>query len=571
MPHPSPRRVANLYTAALFEAPPAMMAAMLPWVQSVYAGHVLALADKRIERATGRIKAIEENLAAAQKWLSRAPTAVKKLKPGQSTRVLIGDPTGSKKNMSAVGIKSDLYMWETIGEPRYEIGRSPWKSTRIKYDGTGLEATPYEDAIERLQKAVTEILDEWRYRLNTMRRQKTQEDGPGLVENHLLRREALRYFKGSKPKEYSATATRQFPIDLTGWKYLQEGFSPDLGGIDTYNDLIDEANQALQEEIDEAKKNYAQAAKLFKKIEARELDPDPIVDSYGRVHWDHEYFKSADALGYWDTGKLIRALEEGRKPEAMAVIRYLPSLINRQTKEYAVPVTEAQGMFVERLTPGEVSATLRAKGFDELTCVIFFKAHTRRGGQWMPSKMQLEVDIWHPDPQNVAQFDKGLFENERILRHELQHVGQDALRILAALPENAGLPPKDLREPDATIGGRPRGPGGGVRYDRPKIKHPRRDIEFQTDLSDAVDRFVRAVAKRPKREWRQYVRQFTAIEPTRGWTNDFFQTWKETNPGKWQKAVKEFIAEIQRRGIDLPPESSSMRSARRHLLEQWYG
>jgi len=550
MARPSSHRVATLHMAGLFEPPPAMMAEMRPWVESVYAGHVIAQTDQRIAAViANRVQGIKENLANARAWLRASPAKVKRLKPGQSIKVWIGDPT--TRRGTATGIKR--IEWYGDLEENYVIGYSEKKNVRYPTEDDVFErgesdVMDYDRAIDVLQWSINDSIAKWEKKIPHIRTDKPFDE-KGLMDAHMVRKEALRYVGGRKPKEYKTVTKRKFPIDLTGWKYLQEGVE-DLPGLAAVNRKIDERNEQRQRDIDQAEKNLAAAKRLFKMLQQGDMDKDPRKDHWGIYHWDAEIFEKSDSEGWWDTSNVVKSLPEGpSEPRIEDWNRY-----GYGTSPYKT-IDDAQAEMEERLTTGDVGTILAANKFTELTCEVWFKKHTTRGGVWKSSDMTLQIDVWHPRPRTVPQFEKGLFEIRRILRHELQHVGQDALRIILGLQEDAGLPPKEIREP----GYKPSGRKEKSRSTQ-RIKHPRRDVEFQTDLSDAVDRFERALRKRRKTEWRQYLRQFVGIEDTRRWTNDFFRTWKQTNPDKWRKAVKEFVAEIGRRGIQIPAESSDIGS-----------
>jgi hypothetical protein len=150
------------------------------------------------------------------------------------------------------------------------------------------------------------------------------------------------------------------------------------------------------------------------------------------------------------------------------------------------------------------------------------------------------------------------------LQHELQHLGQDYLAILKGLHEDAGLPSKSLREKGVAPSGVPL---VKVKDEKGKIKevpitqvrktkkrdmridHPRRDVEFYTDLKEALEYFIRGLdsISIPKRK--THFEEYVGIKGPG--TNRFFKAWKSTNKEKWQKAVKEFTKGLSDRGVSI--------------------
>ena len=161
------------------------------------------------------------------------------------------------------------------------------------------------------------------------------------------------------------------------------------------------------------------------------------------------------------------------------------------------------------------------------------------------------------------------------VRHEMQHFAQDALRVIRGLHEDAGLPSSSIRTPFAD-------PSGALRTDSSapmdeedphnRIRHELRDVEFQTRLSDEVDRFLDALQDPeeagssvgiPVEHWRDFIKHFTAardIDPPeasssaygqfRGWAqSQWFSYIKQHDKKRWEEAVRKFVSELDRRGI----------------------
>ena len=163
------------------------------------------------------------------------------------------------------------------------------------------------------------------------------------------------------------------------------------------------------------------------------------------------------------------------------------------------------------------------------------------------------------------------------LRHEFQHMLQHMLQDIKNLSETAGLPSKKLRNPEYG----PHGEPISNKRETEKIPHGLIDVEFYTDLTDAVNVF-----KNTTRNWtedlkREYAKLFVGepnnfadvvfnkvMDPdsikemeTRPWgqadisrtkehlvwqykPNIFFNTLRMDAPNKWRVAVREFMKAI---------------------------
>ena len=130
------------------------------------------------------------------------------------------------------------------------------------------------------------------------------------------------------------------------------------------------------------------------------------------------------------------------------------------------------------------------------------------------------------------------------------------------MKEDAGLPSKNIRDPDYEVSGYPRGrPSGHGRR-----KHEMREVEFYTDLTETVQEFIRDLNRIPRPQWRERMEQFVALKnESHVRSHDWFRTWKRDAPDKWRKAVAEFIKEVESR-VDIPG-SSDIRRIAMHSLD----
>lgn len=102
---------------------------------------------------------------------------------------------------------------------------------------------------------------------------------------------------------------------------------------------------------------------------------------------------------------------------------------------------------------------------------------------------------------------------------------------------------------------------------REKRDHALRDIEFQPRLVDEIARFVNRSDSIPQRwmstamriwvgdvagvDVKEFQREVGRHLDSRKSVNtaEFFNALKNQEPAKWKKAVKEFISEVQKRGV----------------------
>jgi hypothetical protein len=151
-----------------------------------------------------------------------------------------------------------------------------------------------------------------------------------------------------------------------------------------------------------------------------------------------------------------------------------------------------------------------------------------------------------------------------IVKHEILHFGQYTLEDLFELDGLGGLPPKAVQtDPDKEV-------PPFMRQD-----HAKRDVEFYTRLNDEVDLFMEFVSDYDPQVWKPLAKAFMrqsvdggliddrfskwgdfekdleaaqdAGRASMGGVQNSFEVWKEEEPEKYKKAVKEFWKAIQDR------------------------
>ena len=417
------RRVALRY-AGLFEPPPMVLKAVTDWAQSVWASHALALMSKTLDGPKDDSAARIRKMEALSDRGELEKTLEKAWDNGRTTRIPVSPTYDVAVKRPDDDDQDYSFFYEMVRKnQRVKFPRMPGEYARdSEWDDWYGSRYSLDHIMRTIAQEIPKGLAKYTDREAPGSRRR-HLDPEHIVELSLIRREARKYT--SRAKSYKTKAATVIPVDLTGWKYLNE-------------------------------------------VPASTLAAFPDVD--------------------W---------------------------------------------------PALVKSRLEDANFTSFKCILWFKAHVRRGGQWSPGKMQMELDLWSTSVYDLKSFQRGMRRIASVAKHECIHLGQDALRIAKGLNEDAGLPSRDLREPGVNPSGTRIDSWSGKR-----IPHPKRDVEFYTRLSDEVLRFkeeVRSVAKPLRRKF------------FKDWLDrrEFF-TANKRNQGKWQKLVGEFWAALEREGIEIP-------------------
>ena len=398
----------------VFKGPPAMRETIREWMLGVYCGHVLARVEWKLEVAGDRLGPARAALKEMEQVKRDFQGEVQRLKLGQkfqfkryaldSEQMVTSELVGVRVSDSfSYSPESGAAQFRTEGLTGYEIGlgkkRITFKRKSLHNLNSFKDVAYYlnsylEGDIRRLSQAIREFTGTHK------------EDDTSLVGLNLMRSECLKYTRTAK--EYSTTAKKVFPIDLTGWKYLSE------------------------------------------------------------------------------TGFSVK----------------------------------------------EATTKLNAEGWGRINCILDFKGHATRGGMWLPSERQLEVDVHHQKPHDMGELEKGILQIKGVARHEVQHAGQSYLRVLRGLKEVLGLPGDELRNPH---------------YPDPfnqEQPHALRDVEFYPRLEDDVEEFLSHLKKTPKPDWLKTFKLW--VNGNISTQSDYFSYLKgERNKAKWRKAIKEFQKRVE--------------------------
>lgn len=185
---------------------------------------------------------------------------------------------------------------------------------------------------------------------------------------------------------------------------------------------------------------------------------------------------------------------------------------------------------------------------------------------WTPRNMTLTLHLIVPALNEVGDFKRAIMKMgalESIVQdtvsHELKHMVQGIGGITMELKEPFGLPPKTVRKKNVDPYGNIWGKGNEIEGEMP---HESRDIEFYTNLEDAVGIYNYLIKKVPEELKKEFVKIFigtgTEEEKTKfieavkafpkimnkGEGYWWFVNLKRRDEERWKLAVKRFMGMI---------------------------
>jgi hypothetical protein len=541
--------------AGLIEPPPAMLKSIGRWIDSLIASHYWAMAEVAKPKASSG-EVTEEAWKDFFVGLSLIPDEIErlvdKLKPISQT--------GHRKPESF-----DLLVWPdlivgSVGvfrwdgpDERYGIFYIPGKMNPSQFDVSkymfthaGKEGIPRSavktvanKAVDKAQRGAQQLYSDWQQR---SRGEPTASDRD-LVERTRLIRECQRF--ATKPKAYKTSVKRTFPTDLTGWRYLSQ---VDMGRTRAVRQQQDEAAATKRlKAAENAVRVLIAEAKRIPMGSQTEIHPIPVVPEVSlyvkvplaqtRVYFLYEAGPDAYAGDYGSPEELAKTIDTYYVDRAR---RGLDAIQKR-----ALPETESPQRAID-------------EHYRNFQAVVYFKPHTQRGGQWIPSKNQLEVDLRIGRPPTVEAFERCREIAHVTLVHELRHVAQTYLGYLQGV-DRAGLPPLAMRQPGMTPWGLPaEQPSVPSRKRTKQIEHELRDIEYQTDIGNAIEEYKRKVRNVPAKAHGAFFDGFTGRATNIYAVNRFFASWKKSNRAKWQRAVVELYKALPHDLVDFGQLSSTI-------------
>lgn len=524
------RRIARRYSkeAGIFKAPPALVHEVSSFMVKKYAGHILALTEKKIASVKGdTIVNYDKVLDLSQEAFRRLLSFIREKHTTNTSEDFMIRPDIQK----SIRIQVELI-----------IGRPYFSYVWVKKGKPSRGSNKLVPAFKMNEKVIKLHKKEWRAVQKLKRSQlgvQMQDQDTSLVELTLIRNKCLEYT--SKAKSYKTTARTDLEIDLTGWSPVERSmgdaeqkvrdFIASLqGDKEKVGNLIEGLDQGENVE-------FTIDAYMGKGIAVKRMDPSTILNVRKGEEGSYVLGSPYDSLmkdtPYDDLEELIERVE-----------RYY---------EESISICEDT---LETINWSSIYEKLSEEDLDTFTAVLDFKGHMKRGGQWLPSKRELQVDM----PFNaisVKAFETNIQRILQVTRHECQHIGQDIIQILKGLRVDGGIPALSLRDESYTpTGYRSKG------RSRKRKEHALRDNEFYTRIQDEVDRFIvrsRSIPQKfvriatriwvgdfTKEDLKEFNHEFNSHQEKweRVHTTDFFAKLKANEPEKWKKAVKEFISAI---------------------------
>ena len=549
----SSARVARRYMGGVFQAPPKLTEDIIRWAGGLYAGSVLAQVQDKLEMARDSEKLLLNALREVEATKRDLARSVQALEKGEIHRWTIYNFTTDGKLVPELfGIRHEFT--GLMGETRYALARGDKRLTFKKYPLTLV----FDRIMEQANSSVNWSLERIPIKLDQLRRGVGTTDDPTLVEMVLLQKECLKWT--SKAKMYKTKAATVMPVDITGWRYLDVVLA-DL------NKRVTTAKTWLEGEITRNERWYAESVEEFEAmtspavveaVETQTLNPEA-----------ERIFKKF--IMRWTGWIPTKVSERVPKMQGVPIGEDFRQLLGIEAKDQGflsavmgegwnvpyITVEEAKKLNASLvpITMGNVNKQLVRMGWGEINVILFFQPHTSRGGQWAVGTRTLQVDVPTPEPKTVEQFRDSLSWLGRITRHEVQHVGQDLIKVLTPAKEHGGLPSPSIRDPKVDPMGydRTQPVQWSRRKERWRQDHAVQDIEFATRLADEIFRFKHIARKIPinkRREamhiWTASARGILKIEGLRVQPAEFFVALKSRQRGKWRKAVSEFVAAVQK-------------------------
>jgi hypothetical protein len=237
-------------------------------------------------------------------------------------------------------------------------------------------------------------------------------------------------------------------------------------------------------------------------------------------------------------------------------------------------------------------AVLKEMRYDPIT-VLYTDKPGFAGGSWDRAKRILMVSKSARNVTTAEAYRDQKFRIGITVRHELQHFAQAVLGVLTGAfkdwraPEESpisgyesrsqvGMPPPGIQDPQwqnpNLFLGLP-APGSGS--SQSPRDHALQENEFWTDLTDSIENFVHDIEDVPLENRRRFLRDWLRGDkrPVLGF-GDFFSTLYQRDKKRWRAATERFMAEIIKRGINIPGARPGRVAARwlsaTYDPESWY-
>jgi hypothetical protein len=357
-----------------------------------------------------------------------------------------------------------------------------------------------------------------------------------------------------------------FYLDLRGWPYLRHIQKVQDRAVAIVSQKLDRQEQRIEKGL----RAYKVVSKMDDQIVA-EGRRDPFgeagrraVDYIVGLHPDLDPF---DVEGALDGDKPD---DEMRVPPFLQALYGLTPVDKRTVAEIRRMLKEVKADSPEQMA--ESALRVLPKGFVSINVLLDFTPRSRTNGsyEWKSHTLLLfpltPLQPTTRDPRRkgldtVQDYSRVRESIANTVRHELVHMSQELIEVLAGIPQGTGgLPSRSIRDT--------RYDSQGIdiqRRERGQVSVPKdyllRDVEFYAWLSDEVALFKRAAQREglpldlwdearkvwvgaqrgPLRGHRMYKGKMkpAVFQMDRGGTMDFFKALKQ-EPAKWRKAVGEF-------------------------------
>lgn len=181
-----------------------------------------------------------------------------------------------------------------------------------------------------------------------------------------------------------------------------------------------------------------------------------------------------------------------------------------------------------------------AEEWNDIKVIIFSKYEPEYVGKYTDTNNTIDIVLdtqwFNPSFKNYEMLKKSIHRN---IEHEVIHLGQYIFKHFKNL-ELGGIPSKYISDTEYTP------EGAHILSENPK-PHQLRDIEFYSILNDAKIELQRQLQQWPEDMHDNIFKRYVGIIPSyqiKSVPRQFFEDLK-TEPGKWQKAVKELYKTME--------------------------
>lgn len=214
--------------------------------------------------------------------------------------------------------------------------------------------------------------------------------------------------------------------------------------------------------------------------------------------------------------------------------------------------------------PEELKDMLHSAGVRAIECQLYFRADPSADATWDFAEWRLNLMAPLPEIKNMADVQVAINQTgervrifERAIEHELIHMVQGVGQWLAISKdpqpkELAGLPPRKIRHKEYhPLGYSLKQPGESY------LEHRSRDVEFYTNLADAMYVFSHTIQHVPVHRKQEFLEVFIGKreadpnkypEKVRPYVaaNEFLKYLRDEDPERWKVAVKRFLGYLEK-------------------------